>query len=105
MANFGKILIYRKMPSTSWVTHDENISKWSFMHIVSHFFSVKKLPQSALLIPRPGIDFLKEDAMFGPVKAADFRTDEINFDLIMKTVGIICTRLPLQERMTVQWFL
>ena len=58
----------------------------------------KKLPQSTLLVPRAGIDLLKDGVVFSPVGAADFRVNEIPFDMIFKTVRLMTAKLPICER-------
>ena len=53
-------------------------------------------------MPRAGILLLKENVVFHPVEAAEFRTHEIPFDSIFKTVKIFTSKLPLEEKMKVQ---
>ena len=65
-------------------------------------FRAKRLPQHTVLVPRPGILLLSENIVFTQVNLAAFRTSEIPFDSILKTVRIISSRLPLQARMALQ---
>ena len=65
-------------------------------------FRAKKLPQDRDLVPRAGIRLLKDDTLFFPIDSAEFRTHEIPFDRIFKTVGILTSRLPLNEKMVIQ---
>ena len=67
-------------------------------------FRAKRLPQysDTELEPRAGIRLLKENTQFYPVGPADFRTAEIPFDRISKTVSIITSKMPLLEKMKVQ---
>ena len=65
-------------------------------------FRAKKLPQDVAAVPRAGIHLLKEGVVFIPVAAADFRTHEIPFDSIFKTVKIFTSKLPPEEKLQVQ---
>ena len=67
-------------------------------------FRAKRLPQDSEieLEPRAGLRLLKENTLFCPVDAAEFRTNEIPFDRIFKTVSIITSRLALLEKMKIQ---
>ena len=67
-------------------------------------FRAKRLPQDndVELEPRAGLRLLKENVQFYPVESAEFRTDELPFDRIFKTVSIITSKLPLLDKMTVQ---
>jgi hypothetical protein len=62
----------------------------------------KKLPQDVQLVPRAGIRLMKEGHSFGPVGVADFRTEKLNFDLIMKGLKIYMSSMPLEGRMKIQ---
>ena len=61
-------------------------------------FRVKRLPQSTQLVPRAGILLLKETTVYTPVGAAEFRSEEIPFDQIMKTVRTISSKLMIHEK-------
>lgn len=63
----------------------------------------KKLPQHAdsTLYPRAGIQLLKEDTQFGPVGAASFRVEDIQFDQIFRGITKFVSKLPLEEKMTI----
>ena len=50
-------------------------------------FRAKQLPQDKEFVPRAGIRLLKEDTVFLEVEAAEFRTHEIPFDRIFKSVS------------------
>ena len=67
-------------------------------------FRAKRLPQyrDTELVPRAGIRLLKENTEFYPVGPAEFRTDSIPFDRIMKTISTLTARMPLLEKMNVQ---
>ena len=67
-------------------------------------FRAKRLPQDndSELEPRAGLRLLKENTQFLPVEAAEFRTSEIPFDRIFRTVSVITSKLPLLEKMRIQ---
>ena len=65
-------------------------------------FRAKKLPQDNEFVPRAGICLLKEETPFYPVDPAEFRTHEIPFDRIFKAVNILTSKLPLDEKMSIQ---
>ena len=52
-------------------------------------------------MPRAGIDLIKPNVNFTPVGVAEFRTHEIPFDMIFKSLRSMLSRLPLQERNTI----
>ena len=65
-------------------------------------FRAKQLPQDKEFVPRAGIRLLKEDTMFLEVEPAEFRTHEIPFDRIFKSVSIITSKVPQSERIVIQ---
>ena len=44
---------------------------------------------------------VKEDAIFEPVLAADFRVDDIKFDDILKGLRKFTVKLPLETQMSI----
>ena len=58
--------------------------------------------QGSCLVPRAGICLLKDETIFFPVDSAEFRTHEIPFDRIFKTVAILASKLQLSEKMVLQ---
>ena len=91
-----------------WLTDPPlaNHSKYHSFHLTREDrnvkFRAKRLPQSAEMEPRSGIRLLKEGVQFDPVGAAEFRVDDIPFERIRRTVGLVVAKLPLLEKMNVQ---
>ena len=56
------------------------------------------MPQDKQYIPRSGIQLLQDDIVFSPVPAAEFRVESIQFDAIMKTLRLMISNLPSDER-------
>ena len=61
----------------------------------------KKLPQDTELVPRSGIRVIKDEIDFEPVGSAEFRTENLKFDEIMRGIHIFTAKLSLQERMVI----
>ena len=68
------------------------------------YYRAKKYPQDSetSFVPRPGILLLEDDVDFPPVGTADSRTSDIKIDAIDKTVDMMVSVLPLDERMKVK---
>ena len=66
-------------------------------------FRAKRFPQFSDMEyePRAGIRLLKENTQFYPVEAAEFRTDELPFEKIRRTVSIVTSKMPLLEKMKI----
>ena len=62
----------------------------------------KKLPQDTQLVPRAGIRLMKEGHSYGPVGPAEFRTDKVNFDRLMRGLTVFLSKLPMEEKMRIQ---
>lgn len=65
-------------------------------------FRAKRYPQDREFVPRAGIRIVRDGVNFEPVGAADFRVNSIPFDRISKTIRIMTSRLPLNEKITIQ---
>ena len=63
----------------------------------------KKLPQhpDSTLYPRAGIQLLKDNTQFGPVGAASFRVEEIQFDQIFSGIHKFVSKLHMEEKMRI----
>ena len=85
----------------------ENHSKYNSFCIVKEQelvkFRAKRLPQysDSELQPRSGLRLYKQGCKFEPVSAAEFRTEDIKFDCIMKGINRFTAKLPLQRQMEV----
>ena len=64
-------------------------------------FRAKKLPQDTNMVPRAGIYLLKDDVEYLPIGAADFRTYDIPFDPILKSVEKMTSGLLLEKKKSV----
>ena len=58
-----------------------------------------------MLFQGQGIYLLKDGVSFPPIGAADFRTRDIPFDMILKSLGIMIADLPFNEKNNIlaQW--
>ena len=59
-----------------------------------------QLPDSEL-VPRPGIRLIKENTVFEPVGAAEFRVEDIKFDKIFQGLEKFTNKIPLESKMKI----
>ena len=64
----------------------------------------KRLPQhsDSELVPRAGIQLLKDDICFEAVGPAGFRTEEIKFDQIFTGIRKLTSSMTLEDKMKIQ---
>ena len=62
----------------------------------------KKLPQHSDLVPRAGIQLINENIDFEPIGPSEFRIEKIKFDKIMQGLDRFSSKLPLEQRMSIQ---